>query len=347
MKDSVTSAPAGPATFSPTLPPSAAAPASRQRYEELDGDVYDYPSTFTSPAPSEGEFTSLAFKQVPAASEQEGEPRSYFSLRRFSTPPMTSPLYKPIDPSHAALPAFLKLGLFSKTCKALQRRRSVTGDSLSCDEHSRLTSHSAVCPLMPEEQIPLASLSYGCRTSCQQPKSTKPYLHFTMAFSPEHQTLAVTVLRLSGTTHRLEDVSVMGSLPPLHPCPAQASLQSPETQCLLLRLTVSSVTELQRCVLRVAVCTREASSMRGSTLGEVEAGCGGRDWRADLPYHFIKELNPNMSSLKTVMSRRPHVSEQAETLFEGVGEVHDEALWQTSVAGLLLTTVKPTDCCFK
>ncbi|XP_039988202.1 uncharacterized protein syt18b [Xiphias gladius] len=295
-------APAEPVTFAQNPPPSAVTTASRHQYEELDEDMMEYPSTFTSPAPSEGEFTSLPFpNRAQAASERKEQPKPYFSLRRLSTPPLTSPLYKPIDPSHASLPTFPKLGLFSKTCKALQRRCSVTGHSISYSEHSRLTSPSGVSTSMPEEPIPLATQSYGSSASCKQPISPKPCLHFTMAFSPEQQTLAVTVLSLSGTPHRLEDVTVLGSLPPLYPSPIQASFQSrlsTEPHSLSLLLKVSSENELQRCTLRTAVYTREPHSLGGTALGELEAECGGKDWRAEHPFHFRKELNPNMWKLK-------------------------------------------------
>ncbi|XP_034542260.1 synaptotagmin-4-like [Notolabrus celidotus] len=122
-----------------------------------------------------------------------------------------------------------------------------------------------------------------------------------MAFSPEQQTLAVSILSLIGTPHKLEDLSVLGSLQPLYPCPIQASVQrglGPESPSLLLLLKVSSEKELQKCVLRIAIYTREPPSLRGSTLGEVEAECRGRDWRAENPFHFTKELNPNKWNLK-------------------------------------------------
>ncbi|XP_035499399.2 uncharacterized protein LOC118315863 isoform X2 [Scophthalmus maximus] len=261
-QDTVTSAPA-PAeslTFaqSQSSPPLTAITESRQQYEELDGDMLEYPSTFTSPAPSE-------------------------------------------DPSHTSVPSFPKLGLVSKTCKALQRRCTVTGDSISHSEHSRLSSRGAVSASMPEEPIPLAPLSDGSSASCKQPTSPEPCLHFTMAFSPEQETLAVTFLRLSGTPHRLEDVSVLGSLPPLCPCPIQASVRSSlstEPHSLVLLLKVNSVNELQRCALRAAVYTREPHSLRGTALGEVEAECGGKDWREEHPFHFTKELSPNKGKLK-------------------------------------------------
>lgn len=306
-KDPVTSAPApaDPVTFSPSTPPSAAVTGCRQQYEELDGDTLDYPSTFTSPAPSERDFISQPFSsQAPAASEQKEQPKSYFSLRRLSTPPLTSPLYKPIDHSPTSMPIFPKLGLLSKTCKALQRRCTVTASSISYDEHSRLSNPSAECPFMPEEAIPLAPLSCGSSISCQHPISPKPCLHFTMAFSPEEQTLAVTVCSLTGTPHKLEDVSVLGSLPPLYPCPIQTSTQSglnSEAHSLVLLLKVSSVEELQRCYLRIVVYSQEPPSLRGTALGELEVECGGRDWRAEHPFNLMKELKQSRRRLKKVV----------------------------------------------
>lgn len=302
-KDAMTSvpAPAEPLTFVQSPPPSL----PRQQYEELDGDIVEYPSTFTSPAPSVSELSSLPFsKPARAASEQTHQPKSYFSLRRLNTTPQTAPLHKAIDPSHASLPAFPKLGQLSKKCKTLQRRCMVTGDKISYNEHSRLTGPSAVSPSMPEERIPLAQLSYGSSASCQQPISPNPCLNFTMAFSPDQQTLAVTVLCLTGTPHRLQDVSVLGSLPPLYPCPIQASAQSslsPETHSLVLLLKVSSVNELMRCVLRIAIYTREPPSMRGTTLAELEAECGGRDWGSEQQFHFTKELDLNKWRTKKVL----------------------------------------------
>ncbi|XP_035798518.2 uncharacterized protein syt18b [Amphiprion ocellaris] len=291
-------APAEPVTLSQNQPASAAA-SSRQQYEELDGDVLEYPSTFTSPAPSDGEFTSLPLSNQ-AASEQREQSKSVFSFRRLSTPLLTSPLYKPIDPGHASLPSFPKLGLLARTRKALQRRCTVTDDTVSYSEHSRLTSPGAVSPSMPEKPIPLALLNYGSSASCKEPILSKPYLHFTMAFSSEQQALVVTVLNLTGTPYRLEDVSLLGCLPPLYPCPIQASVQSsfsPEAHSLVLLLKVRSVKELQKCVLRIAVYAREPQSLRGTALGEVEAECEGRDWRPERPFHFTKELHPNKEKI--------------------------------------------------
>ncbi|KAK2842437.1 hypothetical protein Q5P01_012637 [Channa striata] len=228
-KEAVTlsAAPPEPVTLDRSPSPSATTPACRQQYEELDGDLLDYPSTFTSPGPSEMAFTSQTFSnQACVASEQKEQPKFNFSLRRLSTPLLTSTLYKPIDASHDSVLTFPKAGLFSKACRPLQRRCTVTGDSLSYNERSRLTSSSAASCSMREETVPLTPLSYGSSSRCKQVTSPKPCLHFTMAFSPGQQTLTVTVLSLSGTAYTLEDVFVLGSLIPLYPCPIQASVQS-------------------------------------------------------------------------------------------------------------------------
>ncbi|XP_029991932.1 uncharacterized protein syt18b isoform X2 [Sphaeramia orbicularis] len=306
-KEPVASAPspAEPVTCAQSPPPSAATTTSRHQYEELDGDVLDYPSTFSSPAVSEGEFTSLSISNRACTTSQwKEQQKSCFSLRRLSTPQVSSANYKPIDPSHVSLPIFPRLGLLAKTCRAIQRRCTVSGDSISYNEHSRLTSPSAVFPSMPEEPIPLVPLNYGSSSS-HQPVSPKPCLHFTMAFSTEQKTLAVTILSITGTNHKLEEVSVLGSLPPLYPCPTQASIcshLSPKTPSLELLLKVSSVKELQKCVLRIAVYTREQPSLRGTTLGELEAECGERDWKTNHLFYFTKELNQTKWKQKESLS---------------------------------------------
>lgn len=261
------------------VPPSPAVTVNlRQHYEELDGDVVEYPSTFNSPAPSEREFKE--------------HPRTYFSLRRLSTPQLSSPTYKPLNSSHTSLPVFPKF--LAKTCRAVQRRCTVTGESIY-NEHSRLTSPGSVSPSVTEEPIPLSSLSYGS-------VSPKPCLHFTIAFSMEQQALIATILRVSGTSHKLEDMSIHGSLPPLYPCPIQASTQSNlslEPHTLTLLLKVNSVRELKQCVLRIVVYIRDSPTEGSAALGELEVECVARDWRNDQLFYLTKELNQN--KLKTAI----------------------------------------------
>ncbi|MEQ2286223.1 hypothetical protein AMECASPLE_000218 [Ameca splendens] len=269
---------------------------SRQLCEELDGEVLEYPSTFTSPTPSEsGHFSQAFSNQTQPASDENEQATSHFSLRRFSSPLQTAPLYKPIHPSRASLPLLPKLGMLTRKCKAMQRRCTVAGDYRSSDERSRLTWSSMNSKLIPEKPIPLVPLSYGSSASCKPPLS-KFCLHFTVAFSLEQQTLTVTVLNLTGRPQRLEDVTVLGCLPPLHTCPSPATTQSscnPESNSLVLILKVSSLNELKNCELRLALYVPKEQSQRATALGEVVVKCGERDWRSEHSFHFIKELDQN------------------------------------------------------
>ncbi|XP_023201964.1 uncharacterized protein LOC111610957 [Xiphophorus maculatus] len=241
----------------------------------LGRETPDYPSTFSSPALSESERSPRVFSdQTQPDSDEDEQTASRFSLRRFSSPLQTAPLYKPIHPSRASLPSLPKLGTLTRTCKAMQRRCTVAGDYRAFSERSKLIRISNNSHL-----IPLASLSYGSGASCN-----KPVLHFTAAFSPDQQTLTVTVLNLTGRPQRLEDVAVLGSLPPLHTCPTQSSF-SPESNSLVLILKVSSLDELKNCELRLNLFVTETVA-----VGGVVVRCGERDWRSENPLHFVTEL---------------------------------------------------------
>ncbi|XP_036004108.1 uncharacterized protein syt18b isoform X1 [Fundulus heteroclitus] len=264
-------------------------PGSMQLYAELDGETLEYPSTFTSPAPTNTDPFSQAFSnQTHPDGDGNEQATSHFSLRRFSSPLQTAPLYKPIHPSRASLPSLPKLGMLTKTCKAMQRRCTVSGDSRSSSDRSRLTRSSVNSQLIPEKPIPLIPLSYGSSASCK-PLVHKLCLHFTVAFSPEQQTLTVTILNLTGRPQRLEDVTVLGSLPPLHTCLTRSSV-SPECNSPVLILKVSSLSELKNCELRLAPYVQREQSQRATALGEVVVKCGETDWRSEHPFHFRKEL---------------------------------------------------------
>lgn len=302
-KASVTSAEASgePVTSAQHLHSSGTTTASRQLHGELDGDTLEYPSAFTSLAPSQDDFLPRQFSdQAQVNCEENEQATSYFSLRRFSSPLQATPLYKPIHPSRASLPLMPKPGLLIKTCKALERRCTVAGDNRSCNEHSRLTRHVFNTTVMPGNVIPLVPLNYGSNANFKQPFSSKPCLHFTMAFSPEQQTLAVTILNLTGVPQRLEDVTVLGSLPPLHTCPTPATFRSRESDSLTLIVSVSSVQELQSCELRLSVYKQSSQSAKGTALGEVEVKCGGRAWRPERSFHLVQELAPNSLNVEEV-----------------------------------------------
>ncbi|XP_061773896.1 uncharacterized protein syt18b [Nerophis ophidion] len=242
----------------------------RRQYEELAGDTLDYPSTFASPAAFEPELTSWSFSSK-ACDRKE----SFFSLRRLSTPLLTPPLYEPMSGSRASLPSFPKL--LSKRRQALQRRCTVTGDGFSPEP-----THS---PTTPEEPLPLVPLNHGVKPSPTQ------CLRFTMLFSPEGQTLTISILSLTGCSHSLEDASVLGCLPPLHPSFTHASVHAGLKPILLW--TVRSAEELQKCTLKMAVYARDQHGRRGSALGHLQTEFGGRDWRTACEFHFTEELQAN------------------------------------------------------
>ncbi|XP_013876950.1 uncharacterized protein syt18b [Austrofundulus limnaeus] len=309
-KASVTSAqaPVEPVTPAQNRLSTGTTTASRQLYVELEGDPSEYPSTFTSPAPSQEEFLPGLFSdRAQPACEENQQATSCFSPRRFSSPLQTAPLYKPMHPSRASLPSLPKLGLLTKTCKALQKRSSATEDNRPYNEHSRLNRHRMSSAFMPENSIPLVPLNYGSNAVSKQLFSSKPCLHFTMAFSADQQTLAVTVLNLTGMPQGLEGLTVLGSLPPLHTSPTPAAFRSGlghKSEGLVLFLNVSSEEELQTCELRLAVNEQRTHRAEGSTLGEVEVKCGGRDWRPEHPVHLVKELtHKNLTAEQGSVSR--------------------------------------------
>ncbi|KAM6960648.1 uncharacterized protein FYW47_009228 [Aplochiton taeniatus] len=282
-KEPLTSAPAPTdlATLPESPPLSSATAAARQEYEELEGDILDYPSTFSSPTRSDQNFASLSFASR-AGAELKEHPKS--------------PVYKPIPPCRTSFRSLTRLGLLSKTRRMLDRRCTVTGDSISDSERVHLTR--ACSSSVPEEPIPLSVLGSG---SSSGSRTSPPGLHFTTAFSPEQGTLTVALLSLTGASHRLQEVSVLGSLAPLYPSPLQASTScslSPEPSNLLLVLRVRSVEELQRCVLRLAVYTQNPPSQKGMPMGDLEVQCGEMDWKSNQPILFTKELSPNSWKLE-------------------------------------------------
>lgn len=284
--------------------------ASRQLHGDLEGDPSEYPSTFTSPDPSQDEFLPGLFSdRAQPTCEENQQATLCFSPRRFSSPLQTAPLYKPIHPSRASLPSLPKLALLTKTHKALQRHFSATEDNSSCNEHSRLNRHRINSAVMPGNSIPLVPLNYGSNAISKQLFASKPCLHFTMAFSAEQQTLTVTVLDLTGMPQGQEGVTVQGSLPPLHTSPTQAAFRSGfghKSEGLVLFWNVSSEEELQSCKLRLAVNQQRTHKAEGSTLGEVEVKCGGRAWRLERPVHMMKELTCKHLKVEQVSLSRWH-----------------------------------------
>ncbi|KAJ8272276.1 hypothetical protein COCON_G00111350 [Conger conger] len=268
----------------------------KQQYEELEGDVLDYPSPYgcssPSPSPPPSPTEEDLAPRPRASSELNEHPKARFPLRRLSTPASSS--YKPTVHGRASLPSLPKLGLVSKTRRALERRCTVTGDSFLDSERSRLQPASG-----PEG--PPARPRYG--SAGRKPALS---LHFTLLFSPARGTLTVAVLGLLGATRRLGGVFVRAALPPLCPAPLQSTARrrslSPEFQSQSFVLQAGSAEQLRGCALQLAVFARDFSGLREAPLGDLELPCGEIDWEPDCAIEFTVELRQSKHKLKKSQS---------------------------------------------
>ncbi|XP_017569115.1 uncharacterized protein syt18b [Pygocentrus nattereri] len=278
--------------ISPSL--STEAMSTKMQYEELEGDVLDYPSAFGSSTPSDDDFTAISFASRPhATSEFNEQPKSCFPLRRLSSPTLSSPLYRPVTSGRSSLPSFPKLGLLSKTQKVLKRHCTVSGDTRPNSESIQLTMPSPVslCALSGQlVEKPLLP-NYGLNLSYKDPD---PCLHFTLTFSPAQRTLTITLLSLTGTVHRLGELLVQASLAPLWPGLLQMSDQHHSLSSDLHRknlvFEVSTLEALQSCTLRLIMFTQEVTGTKASILGSLEIQCGRVDWISDRPITCTRAL---------------------------------------------------------
>uniref|UniRef100_UPI003AAA67C2 synaptotagmin-5 n=1 Tax=Centroberyx gerrardi TaxID=166262 RepID=UPI003AAA67C2 len=285
-----------------TLTPSPCTQPVKQQYEELDGDVLDFPSPKSSSSPSEDDLTALPFDPgSPRSAELRESPRSCFPMRRLSTPAVPCSPAKPASHGRASLPSLPKLSLVSKTRRAMDRRSTVSGDSFLYSESSRL----AATARGPGRQGEPSPPQYGS-SSLSIPSKPAPLLHFSLLFSPACGTLVVNILGLSGATRRRSGVFVRASLPPLCPSPQQVASRrrslSPELHSQSFVLQVGSVAELRACTLRLAVYSRDFSGLREAALGVVEMPCGQTDWEPDTTTTYSRELSPAKSKLKKSLS---------------------------------------------
>ncbi|KAI9542086.1 hypothetical protein NQZ68_023669 [Dissostichus eleginoides] len=267
----------------------------KQQYEELDGDVLEFPSSNSISSPSEDDFTALLFDPNPT--NLLPSPSSSFPMRRLSTPAVPcSPINK--SPSHgrASLPSLTKL------CKSKGRRSTVSGESFlyswnklpeTCSGHLTPPSHQGG-PYYPSQ--------YGSNSTLKP----APLLNFTLIFSSTCGTLMVNILGLSGVNRRRTGVFVRATLPPLCPSPQRTTSRrrslSTELHGQSLVLQVGSVAELRSCTLRLVVFSREFSGLREAALGSVELPCETLEWEPDKTSTYSRQLNPTKSKLKKSVS---------------------------------------------
>ncbi|XP_030015702.1 synaptotagmin-5 [Sphaeramia orbicularis] len=289
-----------------TLTPSPCTQPVKQQYEELEGDVLEFPSSKSSSSPSEDDLTALPFDASPTrADELRQSPRSTFPMRRLSTPIPFSPSKSPSkSPSHgrASLPSLTKLSLVSKSRRAMGRRSTVSGESFLCSESIRLTAGAASASTKQSE----AGLSQYGSNALSIPSKPAPLLHFSLLFSSACGTLVVNILGLSGASRKRSGIFVRASLPPLCPSPQQLSSRrrslSPDLHSQSFVLQVGSVDELRTCTLRLAVYSKDFSGLREAALGVMELPCDQMDWEPDTTTTYTRQLSPTKTKLKKSVS---------------------------------------------
>lgn len=283
-----------------TLTPSPCIQPVKQQYEELDGDVLEFPSSKSSSSPSEDDLSALPFDHSPTTSaELVQSPGSVFMMRRLSTPALSCST-KRTSHGRASLPSLTKLSLVSKSRRAMGRRSTVSGESFLYSESSQLTAGAATSP---NQQVEPCVSQYGSN-SLSIPSKPAPLLHFSLLFSSACGTLVVNILGLSGVSRRRSGVFVRVSLPPLCPTPQQIASRrrslSPDLHSQSFVLQVGSVEELRTCTLRLAVHSRDFSGLREAALGVVELHCGQMDLEPDTTTTYTRQLSPTKSKLKKV-----------------------------------------------
>ncbi|KAM7406481.1 hypothetical protein PAMP_000855 [Pampus punctatissimus] len=302
-KESVFVSPHSAEQVTVTLTPSLCTQLVKQQYVELDGDVLEFPSSKSSSSPSEDDLTALPFDPNPTRSvELVQSTRPSFPMRRLSTPAV--PCSPSKRPSHdrASLPSFAKMGLVSKSRRAMGRRSTVSGESFLYSERSRLNAGSSKTAIQQWEP----SLSQYGSNSLSIPSKPAPLLHFSLLYSSACGTLVVNILGLSGVSRRRSGVFVRASLPPLCPSPQQIASRrrslSPELHSQSFVLNVGSVEELRTCTLRLAVYSRDFSGLREAALGVLELPCEQMDWAPDTTSTYTRQLTPTKSKLKKSVS---------------------------------------------
>lgn len=279
-----------------TLTPPCIQPV-KQQYEELDGDVLEFPLSKSSSSPSEDDLTALPSDPSPPHSPgQLQSPGLSVPVRRLSSPAIPCSSKSPVH-GRASLPSLTKLSLMSRTRKVKSRRSTVTGESFLCSESNSLASD--------DQQRNGYISQYGSNSRSALCKPA-PLLHFSLLFSSACGTLVVNILGVSGTSRRRSGVFVRASLPPLCPSPQPISSRrrsfSPELHSQSFVLQVGSLKELHSCTLRLAVYSRDFSGLRESMLGIVELSCEEMDWEPDTTHTYTKQLGPTKNKLKKSMS---------------------------------------------
>lgn len=289
------SAPTDHVTVTLSSSPSIKILPVKQQYEELDGDVLDYPSDASSFTPSDD--NQSGFPQV--STSLKGPQKYRFPLRRLSTPAVPCSPFKPSVHGRASVPSIPKL-VVSKTRRSLDRRSTVIGDSFLTGTDPEHSSSSQQGDLSPSQYSSSPSNRRSSVTN-KQP----PVVQFSLLFSPADGTLTVTILSLFKGSRRLSSAMVRASLPPLCPAalqavPSRRNSLSLEPQTQVFTLKVGSVEELRACTLKLVAFSKDFSGLRETPLGDLEVNCSKMDWEPDTTNTYNRLLNPARRRVKKV-----------------------------------------------
>lgn len=294
-KEAIYSSPRCSESVKVTPTPSPRTQPVKQQYEELDGDVLDFPvpvRSSSSPA-AEDDLGSPPFHPgLSVSAERVQCPGNCLQMRRLSSPAVTCSPSKRATQGRASLPSISKLS--NRSRRAAARRSTVSGEE-------GLLLGGEAGPLRQEEA--LTSSHYG---SNSLPTASKPapLLHFSVLFSSACGTLMVNILGLSGTSRRRSGVFARVSLPPLFPQPQQLASRrrslSPDIHSQSFVLQVGSVEDMHTCTLRLDVYARDFSGLRETSLGVVELPCQPVNWESDATIVYSRQVIHAKNKLKKV-----------------------------------------------
>ncbi|XP_030046225.1 synaptotagmin-5 [Microcaecilia unicolor] len=210
---------------------------------------------------------------------------------------------KSISNSKVSLPRIIlppNVHLSSKPKRIIERRRTLSGSSVTYDEH---------CRLMSLTSLSLVRQSHTMAGDLSNIKSKRrPLLHFTLSYSQSKATLTVTVLGVSNLSKRFYnscDSYVKVYLLPKFIEPQRTALRrrslNPEFR-EQFHFSSYSLEELQGFTLRFAVYTREFQGLRDSFIGEVLFPCAQGKWNAEESSGYSRELSATKTKLKKCLS---------------------------------------------
>lgn len=271
-------------TLSPS--PSIVTQPIKQQYEELDGDVLDFPS-INSSSEDDISMTSLP-----------GPQKSRFSLRRLSSPVITCKLGKPAIRGRSSLPTIPKLSLSVKS------HSRVDDDSNS--ENSKIKVYN--------------DRHYGSSRSTPSISFTLLY-----SSSNSRLTVSVLgVFRGSRRLSGMQVTACLPPLCPetLQAGRKQRRRRSLSAECpaQVFSLQVWSVQELQTCTLRLSISSRDFSGLRETPLGELEMSCADIQWESDHTFSLTRQLNPARRRLRKSQSCQAAVGAPV-SLLRSLGQI--------------------------